>query len=54
MSLESVFTAFSANNTLKQKPSTTPRAVDQHELEDDHSIHEEEDDYLDETLHQMV
>ena len=34
------------DKTLKQKPSTT-RAVYQHELADDHSIHKEEDDYLD-------
>ena len=36
------------DNTLKQKPSTMSRAVYQHELDDDHSIHDEEDDYLDE------
>ena len=35
------------DKTLKQKPSTTSRAVYQHELKDDHSIHKEEDDYLD-------
>ena len=35
------------DKTLKQKPSTTSRAVYQHELEDDYSIHIEEDDYLD-------
>ena len=33
--------------TLNQKPSATSRAVYQHELYDDHSIHNEEDDYLD-------
>ena len=32
--------------TLKQKPSTTSRAVFQHEVDDDPSIHDEEDDYL--------
>ena len=36
------------DKTLKQKPSTTSRAVYQHELDDDHSVHDEEDDYLDE------
>ena len=36
------------DKTLKQKPSTASRAVYQHELDDDHSIHDEEDDYLDE------
>ena len=35
------------DKTLKQKPSTASRAVYQHELEDDYSIHREEDDYLD-------
>ena len=38
------------DKSLKQKPSTTSRAVYQHELEDDHSIHDEEDDYLDENF----
>ena len=32
--------------TLKQKPSKTSKAVYQHEL-DDPSVHDEEDDYLD-------
>ena len=36
--------------TLKQKPSTTSRAVYQHELDDDHIIHDEEDDYLDKSF----
>ena len=36
--------------TLKQKPSTTSRAVYQHELDDDPSIHDEEDDYLDKSF----
>ena len=35
---------------LKQKSSTTARAVYQHELDDDPSIHDEEDDYLDDSL----
>ena len=39
---------------LKQKPSPTSRAVYQHELDDDPSVQHEEDDYLDENLHQMV
>ena len=42
------------DKTLKQKPSITSRAVYQHELDDDPSVQNEEDDYLDETLHQMV
>ena len=41
-------------NTLKQKPSTTSGAVYQHELDDDPSIYDEEDKYLDKNLHQMV
>ena len=35
------------DKTLKQKPSTSSRAVYQYELEHDHSIQKEEDDYLD-------
>ena len=42
------------DKTLKQKPSTTRRAVYQHEIDEDPSVHEEEDDYLDDTLHHMV
>ena len=38
------------DKTLKQKPSTTSRAVCQYELDDDPSVHGEEDDYLDETF----
>ena len=38
------------NKTLEQKPSTTSRAVYQHELDDDHSKHNGEDDYLDENF----
>ena len=34
------------DKTLKQKPSTTSRPVYQHEVDDDHSIHDEEDDCL--------
>ena len=34
------------DKNLKQKPSTISRAVYQHELDDDPSIHDEEDDYL--------
>ena len=37
----------SYDKNLKQKPSTTSRAVYQHELDDGPSIHDEEDDYLD-------
>ena len=36
--------------TVKHKPSTTSRAVYQHEAEDDPSIHDEEDDYLDDNF----
>ena len=35
------------DKTLKQKPSTTSRAVYQHELDEDPSVHDKEDDYLD-------
>ena len=35
------------DKTLKQKPSTTSRVVYQYEVEDNPSIHDEEDDYLD-------
>ena len=38
------------DNTLKQKPSTTSRAVYQHELDENPSVHNEEDDYLDENF----
>ena len=38
------------DKTLKQKPSTTSRAVYQHELDDDPNVHDEEDDYLDESF----
>ena len=38
------------DETLKQKPSTTSRAVYQHEVDDDPGIHDEEDDYLDDNL----
>ena len=40
-------TCISYDKTLKQKPSTTSRAVYQHELDNDPSIHDDEDDYLD-------
>ena len=36
--------------SLKQKRSTTYRAVYQHELDDDPSIHDEEDDYLEDNF----
>ena len=36
-------TCIKYDKTLKQKPSTTSRAVYQHELDDDPSIHDEED-----------
>ena len=39
-----------SDKTLKQKPSTTSRAVYQHELDEDPSIHDEEDDYLDDNF----
>ena len=42
------------DKTLKPKPSTTSRAVCQHDLDDDPSVQDEEDDYLDETSYQMV
>ena len=35
------------DKTLKQKPSTTSRDVYQHKLDEDPSVHDEEDDYLD-------
>ena len=38
------------DKTLKQKLSTTSRAVYQQELDDDPSVHNEEDDYLDENF----
>ena len=38
------------DKTLKQKPSTTSRAVYQHELDEDPSGHDEEDDYLDDNF----
>ena len=34
------------DKSLKQKPSTTSRAVYQHELDDVPNIHDEEGDYL--------
>ena len=36
--------------TLKQKPSTTSRAVYQHETDEDPSEHDEEGDYLDDNF----
>ena len=33
------------DKTMKQKPSTTLRAVYQHEIDEDPSIHDEKDDY---------
>ena len=42
------------DKNMKQKPSTTSRAVYQHELGDDPSIHDEEDDYLDDNFAQVV
>ena len=42
------------DKNMKQKPSTTSRAVYQHELGDDPSIHDEEDDYLDDIFAQVV
>ena len=38
------------DKTLKQKPSTTSRAVYQHDVDDDPSINDEEDDYLDDNF----
>ena len=38
------------DKTLKQKPSTTARAVYQHELDEDPSVHDKEDDYLDDNF----
>ena len=35
------------DKTPKQKPSTASTAVYQHELDEDPSAHDEEDDYLD-------
>ena len=45
MMLQNVCIRFDEN--LKQKPSTTSRAVYQHELDDNPNVHDEEDDYLD-------
>ena len=38
------------DKTLKHKPSTTSKAVYQHELDEDPSIHDEEDDSLDDNF----
>ena len=38
------------DKNLKQKPSTTSWTIYQHELNDDPSIHDEEDDYLDDNF----
>ena len=38
------------DKTLKHKPSTTSRAVYQHEVDDDPGTHDEEDNYLDDNL----
>ena len=38
------------DKTLKQKASTTFRAVYQHELDEDPNVHNEEDDYLDDNF----
>ena len=40
----------SYDKTLKQKPSTTSRAVYQHVIDDDPSVHDEEDDDLDDNF----
>ena len=42
------------DKTLKQKPSTESRGVCLLEIDEDPSVHDEEDDYLDDVLHQMV
>ena len=41
---------YHVDKTLKQKPSTSSRAVSQHELDDDPSVQDEENDYLDENF----
>ena len=38
------------HNSLKQKPSMTSRAVYQHDLDEDPSVQEEEDDYADDNF----
>ena len=38
------------DKALKHKPSTTSRTVYQHEVEEDPSVHDEEDDYLDDNF----
>ena len=48
MMLQNAYIRYDKN--LKQKPSTTSRAVYQHELDDNPSIHDEEDDYLDDNF----
>ena len=40
----------SYDKTLKQNPSATSRAFYQHELDDDPSVRDEEEDYLDENF----
>ena len=35
------------DKTLKQKPSTTSKSIYEHELDEDPSVHGEEDDYMD-------
>ena len=42
------------DKTLKQNPYTTSRAAYQHELDEDSSVHDQEDDFLDDNLHLMV
>ena len=43
-----------SDKTLKLKPYTTSRAVYQHEVDDEPSINDEEDDYLDDNFAPMV
>ena len=38
------------DRTCKLKPSTTSRALYQHELDEDPSVHDEENDYLDDNF----
>ena len=41
------------DKSLKQNPSTTARAVYQHDLDEDQSVHEEADDYVYDNFDQM-
>ena len=48
MMLQNAFIRY--DKTLKQKPSTTSRSVYHLELDEDPSVHDEEDDYMDDNF----